>query len=316
MHRYFIYILPFFILKTAVGQFAPAVGQPGTSAIHKDSSIIINWVKYCTVSRGPQDISMLSNGNVSIGSESNVVGVADGISSMSLGDGGSAICEFAYTIKDDAGPDFAVFENSFVDYFLELAFVEASSDGIHYFRFPASSLTDTSEQVGTFDSLRCTLIHNLAGKYVANYGTPFDISELPDTALLDKQNIRYIKVIDVIGSIQAAYCSRDAQGRKINDPWPTPFPTGGFDLEAIAVMHQNIESGMRKTDADGLFLYRDYSNETLNIIGAKLGQSLSIFNISGHKIMESNYNGNIDISGICSGAYILRYENKNLRFIK
>ena len=38
-------------------QFAPAVGQNGTTAIHKDSSILINWAKTSVYSLGPIDIS-------------------------------------------------------------------------------------------------------------------------------------------------------------------------------------------------------------------------------------------------------------------
>jgi hypothetical protein len=34
------------------------------------------------------------------------------------------------------------------------------------------------------------------------------------------------------------YASCDSQGHQINDPWPTPFPTGGFDLDAVGVIHQ------------------------------------------------------------------------------
>ena len=34
-------------------QFAPAAGQNGTTAIHKDSSILINWAKTSEYSLGP-----------------------------------------------------------------------------------------------------------------------------------------------------------------------------------------------------------------------------------------------------------------------
>ena len=56
---------------------------------------------------------------------------------MPLGDDGSLVLTFPAPIADGAGPDFAVFENAFSTEFLELAFVEVSSDGTNFTRFPA-----------------------------------------------------------------------------------------------------------------------------------------------------------------------------------
>ena len=56
---------------------------------------------------------------------------------VSLGDGGSITLTFAHPLSDGTGPDLAVFENAFNDTFLELAFVEVSSDGANFVRFPA-----------------------------------------------------------------------------------------------------------------------------------------------------------------------------------
>ena len=81
---------------------------------------------------------------------------------MSLGDGGVAILTFKYPIKNETGNDFAVFENSFNDTFLELAFVEVSSDGIHYFRFPAVSNTQDTLQMGNDASIDARHLNNLA----------------------------------------------------------------------------------------------------------------------------------------------------------
>lgn len=83
----------------------------------------------------------------------------------------------------------------------------------------------------------CRYINNFAGKYRLNYGTPFDLSELPDNALLDKNAVRYIKLIDVVGTINPEYASSDAFGNIVNDPFPTPFNSGGFDLTGVGVIH-------------------------------------------------------------------------------
>lgn len=34
------------------------------------------------------------------------------------------------------------------------------------------------------------------------------------------------------------YARYDSQGHQINDPWPTDFPTGGFDLDAVGVINE------------------------------------------------------------------------------
>ena len=87
--------------------------------------------------------------------------------------------------------------------------MEVSSDGVNYFRFPATSYTDTTVQTGSFGSTDATKINNLAGKYRALYGTPFDLEELKNENGLDVNNITHIKIIDVVGSIQNQYASRD-----------------------------------------------------------------------------------------------------------
>jgi len=47
-----------------------------------------------------------------------------------------------------------------------------------------------------------------------------------------------VKVIDVIGTIDPQYASRDSFGNIVNDPYPTPFGSCGFDLDAVGVINQ------------------------------------------------------------------------------
>lgn len=236
-----IFSLSFFITsKLIYAQFAPAAGQIGSDAIHKDSSVFTAWANQCYLSRSYQTLLDSNLGLTQVGDEFSALDMPLQNGVVSLGDNGYIICQFQNPIKNGPGPDFAVFENSFSDHFLELAFVEVSSDGILYERFPAQSLTQTHIQVGPFDTLETTKIHHLAGKYRAGYGTPFDLDSLTNHSWLDKENIRYIKIIDVIGSIDSTLGSKDAFGRLINDPFPTPFSSGGFDLDAIGVMHLQL----------------------------------------------------------------------------
>ena len=50
------YLLLFFTIPV-LAQFAPAAGVQGTTAIHKDSSIFVNWATECSVVIGQEDIS-------------------------------------------------------------------------------------------------------------------------------------------------------------------------------------------------------------------------------------------------------------------
>jgi hypothetical protein len=235
-----------FLLTTDVfAQFDPQVGLQGSTAIHRDSSIIKAWAIGYSVKRGWQNCADTILGKATAGNEESIPGKA-GNGIVSLGDGGEAILHVYHPVMNGPGYDFVIFENGFLDQsldtgaaYLELAFVEVSSDGIHYFRFPASCLNDTLNQLGPFSAMHAEKINNLAGKYIAPYGTPFDLDDIPDDSLLNKNAITHIRVMDVVGSLNDAYCTRDTAGNKINDPWPTPFPSSGFDLDALGVIHQN-----------------------------------------------------------------------------
>ncbi len=231
----------------ALGQFAPAAGEVGSTAIAHDSSILVAWATGCTVQRGPMDNSQPNLGAVNAGTAQQATGAAGDGFTVSLGDGGSATLVFARPIRNGVGADFAVFENGFSNTFLELAFVEVSSDGQHFVRFPAVSNSDTSTQIGTFGAVNPRHLYNLAGKYRARFGTPFDLEELrADSAVLNLQAVTHVRLVDAVGSIQAAYASRDSRGHPVNDPWPTPFASSGFDLDAVGVIHEGIHNNLVK----------------------------------------------------------------------
>lgn len=235
--RFLKVVLLVLLSKMSFCQFAPPAGQTGTTAMYKDSSAFIAWVTGCTIIRGYQDISDTSLGFASFGDSTSAFGIAGTTGIVSLGDGGSAILTFAQPITNEAGYDFAVFENAFSDTFLELAFVEVSSDGINYYRFPATSNTQDTLQIDGFGSVDASFINNLAGKYRALYGTPFDLQELSSQAGLDITHVTHVKIVDAVGCIQPAYATHDMNGKKLNELWSTPFPSSGFDLDAVGVIH-------------------------------------------------------------------------------
>ncbi len=226
------------------GPFCGAIGTEGCDAIDGHSSSIVAWATGVSVVRGLDDIAVPDGPRVIYGSESDAVGSIDftTTTAVSLGDGGNATVTFAHPIRNGEGPDFAVFENSFNDYFLELGFVEVSTDGERFVRFPATSLTQTETQV--VSEVDPTFINNLAGKYRVGYGTPFDLEELRDSTGINIDSIVYVRIVDVVGSIDPQYATYDAYGHIVNDPYPTSDPTGnwrsgGFDLTGVAVMYEN-----------------------------------------------------------------------------
>jgi len=257
-----IFLLLLGAVRTFAGPYAPAAGQPGSGAVSAVDPRIVGWATgVSALTRGLVDISDPQSPFASFGGSASAIGAADaydfgtGLPStspntvVSLGDGGAITLTFANPLRDGIGPDFAVFENAFNDSFLELAFVEVSSDGTHFERFPAFSLTQTNQQIAQqnsqFNAIDPTDIDGLAGKYRAGFGTPFDLGLLAGRPLLDLQNIIAVRVIDVVGSLDPLYGSLDSSvpAHLINEPWPTPFATGGFDLDAVAVLQSTPEPG-------------------------------------------------------------------------
>jgi hypothetical protein len=286
-------LLGFFCFTIAKAQFAPQVGTPGNTAIHKDSSAIKAWATNCTIQLGWQTIADTTKGKAQVGDASYVPGIA-GNGVVSLGDAGQAIVQFLHPIINGEGADFAVFENGFIDQtlapgtaFLELAFVEVSSDGIHYTRFPSTCLNDTAIQLGPFEGMFAQKINNFAGKYLGNYGTPFDLDELKDSAGLDVNHITHIKIIDVVGSIQNAYASYDANGNKVNDPWPTDFASSGFDLDAVGVIHHDLTQSVQTfAGTQKLSLYPNPAskNQTITILNIPPTAEVTVFDLRGSEM--------------------------------
>ncbi len=304
------------IFSQVLAQFAGPVGDASTTAIHKDSSVLVGWAKECRIYRGYQDIANPSLGYTSVGDSTKAIGKADGTGVVSLGDGGYAILTFSVPITDGPGWDFAVFENSFNGTFLELAFVEVSSDGIHFFRFPAESYLQTSVQYDNAANMDCRKINNLAGKYLVNYGTPFDLQELSGIPMLDIYSVTHIKIIDAVGSINPSLGTFDKNGNIVNDPYPTAFASGGFDLDAVGVIHQQTNSILDLNDPLILQLYPNpFVDKIFLTKNINKPLHINIVNTNGEVLLNTillDNNKHIDLSNIPQGAYyaILQAEDK------
>ena len=303
------------------GPFCGIVGSEGCNAIAGNSSDIKAWATGCVVERGLQNIANPDGPRATFGDETMAIGpvdMGDNLSVVSLGDAGVATLTFDHPITNGEGPDFAVFENSFGDYFLELAFVEVSSDGEHFFRFAATSLTQTETQVGGMGSLDPTYINNLAGKFRFGYGTPFDLEELADVEGLDVNNVTHVRLVDVVGSIDPEYATYDAEGRIINDPWPTLAAGSGFDLDGVAVLHRANTEDIDVAEPTALSVYPNPAAERLYVV-LPVASEAQLFDMSGRQLMTISLNAGtnaIDLSGLPQGIYLLRAAGQTVKVVK
>ncbi len=241
---------------------APAAGQSGSTAIHRNSASFVAWADGYTDMVFGEDSNNPQFRNPAV-----ALGKAEGVNSgvVCLGRDGRITLTFSQGIADGVGFDFAVFENAFDDTFLELAFVEVSSDGLHFVRFPHFS--NTPALVPKDGKVYPFQIYGYAGKYAIGYGTPFDLSELiavsnsivagghsltaeyvtdfsANMPHLDLSNVQYVRLVDVVGDGNTPDC----EGFPIYDPYKTTG-TAGFDLDAVGVIHQPMVAGDPQTIA-------------------------------------------------------------------
>jgi hypothetical protein len=265
------------------------------------------------------NIADTSLGLASAGDSSDALGIADDYT-VSLGDGGSATVTFNHPIFNGPGFDFAVFENGFMTNdsnlaFLELGFVEVSTDGMRFVRFPAISHTEDTVQTPPFGSTDCSQLYDLAGKYIARYGTPFDLEELVDSPGIDVNNINYVKVIDVVGSIDSAYATHDHDGNIVNDPWPTPYASCGFDLDAVGVFNSKGAAGITAVEQGDLKLFPNpvQRGKTCSIQLPENISSLKLYDLNGQLIYQwqgpaNSYWQSLGTEGLSSSIYLLEAE--------
>ncbi len=214
---------------TWAGPYPPAEDEVGSHAISMDNHALISWAT------GYSDYIVGDNVEETWQVPGNALGEAEGNSFdvVALGSGGMLTLVFDPPIENGEGWDFAVFENSFSDRYLELAHVEVSSDGIDFVRFDAISLTPNP--VPGFGNIDPTDVDGLAGKYRQGYGTPFNLEDISDkpgvlSGNVDLSSISHIRIVDVVGDGSCL----DSSGEVIYDPYPTAG-SAGFDLDAVGV---------------------------------------------------------------------------------
>jgi hypothetical protein len=219
--------------------------HPIDAAIPKDSPLFIEWANKIVAEKtyfAPRGSTAISTTGYNCLGDLDAGQIANGDSP------GYITVTFPTGIRNDIGADFAVFENGFTfgganGLFAELAYVEVSTDGIHFARFPSiSTKTAALAGSGAFAGYDMTNVYNLAGKHAAGYGTPFDLDDLLNhywvtAGLINLSNIQYVRLVDIPGNGSFL----DSLGNPILDNWLTTG-TGGFDFRlpaglGIGVVH-------------------------------------------------------------------------------
>jgi len=300
------------------GQFAPGAGLPGSAAIPEDSPEFQAWAQEIRVVRGYQQLNDTTLGRASFGNVEEGLGAPDQ-KVVSLGDAGMATLIFDPPIANGPGFDFAVFENGFPaadGYFLELAFVEVSSDGEYFQRFPAESLTNTLVQVGAFDLLQAENLDNLAGKYESGFGTPFDLEELPEDARIDPAHITHVRLVDVVGALDSAIARRDSQGRKINDPWPTGFESSGFDLDAVGAIHLASPTSLRNVRPPDFRIFPNPAHRGNRVWIRPGHRRILIHSMDGNVVFRGQVGEWLETGSWAAGIYLVSEIGSNTRPFK
>lgn len=305
--------------------YPPQANVAGTTAIPAASPLFKSWATGATVVRGLQQINGSQTAYASVGAPESAIG-APNSSVVCLGDGGTAVLTFAKPITNDSGFDFAVFENGFMSNqtgkaFLELAFVEVSSDGINFFRFPshnqypADYVQNAPDAGGPgFATMDATYLNNFAGKYISGFGTPFDISDIPDNPLLNKSQITHVKIIDVVGSNVEGYRTFDSYGNVAIDPFPTPFASSGFDLNAVGVINEYTAVLATAENQKAPVKINLYPNPATDFIKITTDKDIlvKIYSITGALVKQGKtVDRAMNISDLKNGNYIVQFETEN-----
>lgn len=221
----------------ALADFTYGYGD-SLSGLASTSPAFVCWADACSdYSPGPMLSNQFRNADHALGPAYGTPGQTNALDVTGLGEGGSITLTFPEPIADGPGPDFAVFENGFrssggESAWCELAFVEVSSDGTTFVRFPSHCLETNALEYWTDPAA----YGGFAGKHPLGSGTPFDLRALAGANGLDVRRVTHVRLVDIVGD----GAQPDAYDNPVYDPVP-PFGPADFDLDAVGVLNVNVD---------------------------------------------------------------------------
>lgn len=247
-----------------MNQFRPAIRSHGAPRVHLVATVLPGLLAVSALlprtlpAQSPFAslvVSSNTNGNAGGGifNPANALGAPLGSTNVhSLGNGGQLTLEFVPPIVDRPGADLIVAENPFrlvgneTSTFAEVAFVEVSSNGVDFVRFPARYF-GAAVWPGAFGTVPVGSYGNLAGQtpmlattpgadpldLVEAGGDAFELGDLLGeplvvAGLVDLQAIRYVRLVDVQSGLAV-----DSVGTTIFDAG-----SGSADIDAVTAVHQ------------------------------------------------------------------------------
>jgi len=167
---------------------------------------------------------------------------------LTLGEGGNVVLGFDVALRDGPGADLAVFENGFQfgagNVFAEIAFVEVSSNGTDFARFPSDygPPAGGGTPIGTYEGLAggTPVVANVSTSPdspfnpVTSGGEAFDFADLASDPLVvggqvDLQGIHFVRLVDVVNG------NTDSHGTVIGGA------AGAPDFDAVAALHHDLQ---------------------------------------------------------------------------
>jgi hypothetical protein len=99
----------------------------------------------------------------------------------------------------------------------------------------------------------------------------------------------------------------DQYNQLINDHYPTPFPQGGFDLDAIGVIHQQPAS-LRENADISINVFPNPFDDCINLIADHNIISIEITNHLGHLVYSKNESSirKLSLPFLSTGIYFLK----------
>ena len=100
----------------------------------------------------------------------------------------------------------------------------------------------------------------------------------------------------------------------MNDPFPKGFKSGGFDLDGVGVIHQNIETAISSTSAISFSVYPNPVSGS-NLYFTQELHAIQVFDALGNEMINKKVAKELNISSLKSGMYVVKSEEGLVKFI-
>ena len=108
------------------------------------------------------------------------------------------------------------------------------------------------------------------------------------------------------------YDFKDSKENMINDPWPTPFASSGFDLDAVGVINQSPQMKINWIDKQNIY----FQSETRVLHFPEVSNTdISLFSLEGKLVFKTKQN-QLQMSiptKIADGVYIVKLNNLSFK---